>query len=271
MMSRLILQLEGRVIKEYDVGMMATIGRLPDNSVIIENPAVSSHHACIFREGDHFVVEDLQSTNGTFVNGKRISRQALQYGDVVLVGTHALVLDQQAQAESVAAENGAHAIPNQGDTMFLNAKSLLGTLIGSDAQRQHGALTALLLDVEAQASRARAATPEAAEEPAKPAVLRVVAGRADRSEYTLEGHTSIIGKSKSSAVRLRGWFKPRMAVAITRNRQGYVATLLGGHMFINSQRVSGRRELKDGDLLEVSGLLMEFCMKQLTQPETVEA
>jgi hypothetical protein len=259
MMPKLILQLEDRVLKEYDLGMMVTIGRLPDNSVIIDNPAVSSHHACIFRDGDQFVVEDLQSTNGTFVNGKRVSRQALQQADTVLVGTHKLVLDQQAQAEAVTAEIGEHATTNSGDTMFLNAKSLLGTLVGSEVQRKHGALAARLLDVEAQASRARAATPA---EPANAAFLRVLAGRADRSEYKLELNTCIIGKSKSSSVRLRGWFKPKMAVAITRNRQGYVATLLGGNMFINSQRVSGRRELKDGDLLEVSGLLMEFSMKQ---------
>ena len=49
-----------------------------------------------------------------------------------------------------------------------------------------------------------------------------------------------------------------MAVAITRNRQGYVATLLGGSMLIKGQSVRGRHELKDGDVLEVSGLVLEF-------------
>ena len=92
----------------------------------------------------------------------------------------------------------------------------------------------------------------------------MLAGRADQSVYKLEGHTSVIGKSKSSAVRLRGWFKPKMAVAITRNRQGYVATLLGGYMLIKGQPVRGRHELKDGDVLEVCGLVLEFSsLKQL--------
>jgi len=95
-------------------------------------------------------------------------------------------------------------------------------------------------------------------------MLRVLAGRAERSEYTLEGHTSVIGRSRASAVRLRGWFKPKMAVAITRNRQGYVATLLGGSMFIKGQSVKGRHELRDGDVLEVSGLVLEFRLKQPT-------
>jgi hypothetical protein len=49
-----------------------------------------------------------------------------------------------------------------------------------------------------------------------------------------------------------------MAVAITRNRQGYVATWFGGNVLINSRPVSGRCELKDGDLIDVCGLLMKF-------------
>jgi len=263
MMPRLILRLEESVLKEYDMGMMATIGRLSDNSVMIDNPAVSSHHACLFRDGDHFVVEDLQSTNGTFVNGTRVSRRALQPGDVVMVGKHHLVLDQLAGANPAVAEGAEHEGPNQGETMFLDAKTLLGKFIGSDAERKLQALSARLMDVEAHASNARAATPDSAAG-ADAAILRVLAGRADQSEFKLEGHTSLIGKSKSSAVRLRGWFKPKVAVAITRNRQGYVATLLGGYMLIKGQSVSGRHELSDGDVLEVCGLVLEFCSsKQL--------
>src|SRR5713226_9116458 len=102
MMAKLILQFEDHVVKEYAVGMMATIGRLSENTVMIDNAAVSSHHACVFRDGDQFVVEDLQSTNGTFVNGTRVSRQALQDGDVEVVGQHKLVLDRLANGKPAA-------------------------------------------------------------------------------------------------------------------------------------------------------------------------
>jgi hypothetical protein len=262
-MPKLILQLEGHVLKEYDIGTMATIGRLPDNRIMIESAAVSSHHACVFRDGDQFVVEDLQSTNGTFVNGTRVSRRALQHGDIVLVGQHQIVLDQLALAEP-AADSEEHSVPNHGETMFLDARPLLGKLGGAEAHRKYEALSARLMDVEAHRRQVRAATPASAAE-ADAAILRVIAGRADQSEYKLEGHTSVIGKSKSSAVRLRGWFKPKMAVAITRNRQGYVATRLGGYMLIKGQPVRGRHELKDGDVLEVCGLVLEFCsLKEAT-------
>jgi pSer/pThr/pTyr-binding forkhead associated (FHA) protein len=265
MMPRLTLQLDDCVLKEYDLGMMATIGRLSDNSVMIDNPAVSNHHALVFRDGDQFIVEDLQSTNGTFVNGTRVSRQALRHGDVVMVGKHQLVLDQLAVAEPVSADGAEHSVPNHGETMFLDPKTLLGKMIGAEAQRKYEALSARLMDLEAHASKAKAETPGSVAERTDAAILRVLAGRADQSEYRLESHTSVIGKSKSSAVRLRGWFKPKMAVAITRNRQGYVATLLGGYMLIKGQSVSGRHELKDGDVIEVCGLVLEFCsLKQRT-------
>src|SRR5688500_19503216 len=98
-MATLSLQFEDLVLKEHVMGLMMTIGRLPDNTIVIDNPAVSGHHACVFRDGDRFIVEDLDSTNGTFVNDRRVSRYTLQHGDVVLVGKHRLVFDAAAGAD----------------------------------------------------------------------------------------------------------------------------------------------------------------------------
>ena len=261
MMARLILQLDDQVLKTCAVGLMATIGRLPDNTVVIDSAAVSGHHACVFPDGDQLVVEDLQSTNGTFVNGSRVSRHNLQHGDVVLVGKHKLVLDQLVGGEPTVPDGDELSIANQGDTVFLDKRTLLDRLVRDpEAHRKYEALLATLKDVETHASSARGATSDRAAASAKVGVLRVLGGRADQSEYNLEGHTSVIGKQKSSLVRLQGWFKPNVAVAITRNRQAYVATLLGGKLFINNQPVSGRHELKGGDVLEVSGLTLEFCL-----------
>ena len=81
-MAKLILLLDDRVVNEFPVDAPVTIGRQSDNAVVIDNAAVSSHHACVYRDDDHFVVEDLQSTNGTFVNGTRISRRNLRPANV---------------------------------------------------------------------------------------------------------------------------------------------------------------------------------------------
>ena len=91
-MPKLILKFDERELQECAVGTHpVSIGRLPDNKIVIDNPAVSGRHARVLREGNHYVVEDLKSTNGTFVNEKPIARHTLLEGDVVLVGKHSLV------------------------------------------------------------------------------------------------------------------------------------------------------------------------------------
>ncbi|MCI0518331.1 MAG: FHA domain-containing protein, partial [Woeseiaceae bacterium] len=73
-----------------------TVGRLPDNDVRIDNPAVSGHHSLIINILNDSFLEDLNSTNGTYVNGKLIKKHALQHGDVITIGHHQLrFADQQ--------------------------------------------------------------------------------------------------------------------------------------------------------------------------------
>ncbi len=90
-MARLILSLGGQVLAEFNMTKERyTIGRLPDNDVRIDNPAVSGHHSLIINILNDSFLEDLSSTNGTYVNGKLIKKHALQHGDVVTVGHHQL-------------------------------------------------------------------------------------------------------------------------------------------------------------------------------------
>ncbi|HSO43911.1 MAG TPA: FHA domain-containing protein [Rhodoferax sp.] len=64
-----------------------TLGRRPDCDVVMENMAVSGRHACLVLEDQQVSIEDLGSTNGTYVNGSAVKRQTLQDGDVVEIGT----------------------------------------------------------------------------------------------------------------------------------------------------------------------------------------
>lgn len=90
-MARLILSLDGQVLAEYNMNKERyTIGRLSDNDIRIDNPAVSGHHSLIINILNDSFLEDLNSTNGTYVNGKLIKKHALQHGDVVTVGHHQL-------------------------------------------------------------------------------------------------------------------------------------------------------------------------------------
>jgi pSer/pThr/pTyr-binding forkhead associated (FHA) protein len=101
-MARLILSLDGQVMAEYNMNKERyTIGRLPDNDIRIDNPAVSGHHSLIINILNDSFLEDLNSTNGTYVNGKLIKKHALQHGDVITVGHHQLrfVEDDEAQQD----------------------------------------------------------------------------------------------------------------------------------------------------------------------------
>src|SRR5688500_3439419 len=90
-MARLILSLDGQVMAEYNMNKERyTVVRLPDNDIRIDNPAVSGHHSLVINILNDSFLEDLNSTNGTYVNGKLIKKHALQHGDVVTVGHHQL-------------------------------------------------------------------------------------------------------------------------------------------------------------------------------------
>lgn len=100
-MARLILTLEGQSLAEYNMSKERyTVGRLADNDVRIDNAAVSGHHALIINILNDSFLEDLNSTNGTYVNGKLIKKHALQHGDVITVGHHQLrFVDSQVEGD----------------------------------------------------------------------------------------------------------------------------------------------------------------------------
>jgi pSer/pThr/pTyr-binding forkhead associated (FHA) protein len=100
-MARLILSLDNQVLAEYNMTKERyTIGRLPDNDVRIDNPAVSGHHSLIINILNDSFLEDLNSTNGTYVNGKLIKKHALQHGDVITIGHHQLRFSDQQEPQA---------------------------------------------------------------------------------------------------------------------------------------------------------------------------
>src|SRR5215467_3543026 len=89
--AKLYLKFGDAIIKEVPLAQhAATIGRLPDNTLQIDNLAVSGHHAKISFNDGRYVLEDLGSLNGTYVNNKRVGQATLIHGDQVLIGKHVL-------------------------------------------------------------------------------------------------------------------------------------------------------------------------------------
>ena len=103
-MPKVIVSIDGVVIKEVTLAKdRTTLGRRPYNDIVIDNLAISGEHAVLHMIGADVYLEDLNSTNGTYVNARAIKKQALGHNDVVEVGKYKIrYLSAAGAAEAVA-------------------------------------------------------------------------------------------------------------------------------------------------------------------------
>lgn len=248
-MAKLFLKFEQAVLKDYDLrdGMSVTIGRLPDNIVHIDNLAVSGHHARIVWEGDHFVLEDNNSLNGTFVNNRRVNRVALKHGDVILIGKHTVSYWDEARrgtgAPHAEATMTAPPVPQMEATMVLDtrkAKEMIAQQAGAMSGGSGAAVVA----------------------PAKEHIgqLQVMDGKTDQRQYVLSGKLTVIGKSDMASIKLKGWFAPKVAAVINKRDGKYfiAASEKDVKVKVNGVDISGQKELEEGDVIEVASVRLTF-------------
>jgi pSer/pThr/pTyr-binding forkhead associated (FHA) protein len=233
-MPKIIVKFNEAVIREVPLDReQFTIGRKPDNDVVIDNPAVSGHHAKLSRVQAVYFLEDLGSTNGTFVNEKKIDKRQLKDGDRVTIGKHVLLYEDEAKGLALPPAQAA----DTDKTMIL------------DTQKQRELLKA-----------EQTMQPKPKE---RIGVLQVLSGGTDKKEYQLTGRIVLIGSQDGSTVKLTGWFAPKVAAMISRRPAGYNISLSedGKKVLVNGTPIQGRADLKDGDLLEVAGVKMSFLLK----------
>lgn len=97
-MPKMIVSIDGVVIKEVQLTKeRTTIGRRPYNDVVIDNLAVSGEHATLQMNGNEVFMEDLSSTNGTYVNGKAVKKQQLRNGDTIEIGKYKIKFVSEAE------------------------------------------------------------------------------------------------------------------------------------------------------------------------------
>ena len=90
-MLKMQLKFKDKILKDIETDKKEiTIGRGTNNDIQIDNLAVSQVHAKIIKQSDHYTLEDLKSTNGTFLNDKQIKKADLNPNDMVLIGKHTL-------------------------------------------------------------------------------------------------------------------------------------------------------------------------------------
>ena len=240
-MARLILSLDGQVLAEYNMTKERyTVGRLPDNDVRIDNAAVSGHHGLIINILNDSFLEDLNSTNGTYVNGKLIKKHALTHGDVITIGHHHLrFVDSQVESsEQDEFERTLVIQPGQVNEARLRA--------ATDSVAPAQAAVA-----SPAASPAAAAAAEKGA-PARPAKLQVLSGQFAGRELELAKTLTTLGR-------------PGVQVAaISRRADGYYVVHVesskpGDYPMVNGQPIGPQaRRLHDNDVVTLAGVKMGF-------------
>jgi pSer/pThr/pTyr-binding forkhead associated (FHA) protein len=243
-MARLILSLDGSVLAEYNMTKERyTIGRLPDNDVRIDNAAVSGHHGLIINILNDSFLEDLNSTNGTYVNGKLIKKHALTHGDVITIGHHHLrFVDSQVEsAEQDEFERTLVIQPGQVNEARLRA-----------ATEQAAPPTTSPPPPQPPAARPAAAAPAEKGAPARPAKLQVLSGQFAGRELELAKTLTTLGR-------------PGVQVAaISRRADGYYVVHVesakpGDFPLVNGQPIGPQaRRLHDNDVVTLAGVKMGF-------------
>jgi pSer/pThr/pTyr-binding forkhead associated (FHA) protein len=227
-MLQILLTFNKNVLKVFQSDKAEiTIGRNLKNDLQIDNLAVSNFHARIERSEDNYFIEDLQSTNGTFINSEKISKYKLQDGDIATIGKHSLTF----LLEGGASEGRSLSENDMVETMML------------DSEKQRGLV--------------KMAEPSFSE---TPALLKVQEGETSQDEYRLTARLTEIGRRDSCQIRLKGLLAPKSLAYITRDPMGY--TLIpgdnGGKLLLNGLRIDKGTMLKNNDLISAGKVKFQF-------------
>lgn len=244
-MAKLVLTLDGALLGEQDLDKeLVTIGRRPNNDLHIDNLAVSGSHAVVRTIGNDSFLEDLDSTNGTMVNGKPIKKHILQHGDVIELGKYQIRYVNEA-AVNAGAVGGASADFEK--TMIIRPSAM-------KAVAPAAAVTESVVPSIQSTTTVQDIMQQGASEPPK-------------VEATLIAHIQVLngasaGREMALSKALTTLGKPGVQVAvITKRPHGYFMTHVEGsrHPVVNGQSIGVQaHELKDHDVIELAGTKMEF-------------
>ena len=235
-MPTITLKFKDNVISEFPIakGQAVTIGRRDDNDITIENLAVSGHHAKIDSVGEGYLLTDLQSKNGSFVNDQNVTSHWLKHGDVITIGKHTLVFGH----EEAAAKGDA--APNTMDqTMVMDTeqyRSMLSKSAGHEATK--------VLDE------------------APVAVLSYLSG--GEGEIELTKKLIKMGKDSASDIVVSGLMVGRTAATISKRPNGYFISYVGGMAKpkVNETAVKEAVKLKEFDTIELGSVKLQFVLKK---------
>jgi pSer/pThr/pTyr-binding forkhead associated (FHA) protein len=252
-MAKLILTLDGVPQGEFELNKeLVTIGRRPSNDIHIDNLAVSGNHAVVRTIGKDSFLEDLDSTNGTLVNGKPIKKHILQHGDVIELGKYQLKYVSLDAYTSTTAGVPAEDLEK---TMIIRPSAMKPATPPEPAVAVPPSTSASFQKTstvqEAMKDRVPSAPPPQGGIPV--GHVQILNGPSAGRELVLNKTLTTLGK-------------PGVQVAvITRRPQGYFITHVEGtvHPVVNGQSIGVQaHELHDHDVIEIAGVKMEFFLSK---------
>jgi pSer/pThr/pTyr-binding forkhead associated (FHA) protein len=238
-MAKLILTFNKQVIKEYVLDKDGiTIGRDGNNALIIDNPAVSGFHARIDQVGSGYVLTDLQSKNGTFVNEEKVSSHKLAHGDNMIIGKH-VILFLASDSDGIELGNPEIMLP-------------LDKTVVLDTVKQRALLSKQKVILQ---------PPMVME---KIGVLAFIDG-SGFGDLDLTKKLTKLGKANTSEIKLSGLLMAPTAATISRRPSGYVISFTGGmsKLKVNGRVIRGSVELNDFDTVELGSYKFQFYQKEI--------
>jgi hypothetical protein len=231
-MGKLVVSLDGVVIKEVQITKdKTTLGRRPYNDIVIDNLAVSGEHAVLQMVGADVFIEDLNSTNGTYINGKAIKKQLLAHNDTVEIGKYKIkyLIDESGEYEKTMIMRPGGAVPQQPYSPPMHPMQS-GSHPGIGGQSPYASLGGGGASLT-------------------PASIKVLNGAAAGREVTLTKVVTTVGK-------------PGVQVAsITKRPNGYAFAHVEGSArpSVNGVPLVGDSvPLRNGDVIELAGTQMQF-------------
>ncbi len=271
-MGKLVVSLDGVVIKEVQITKDKTsLGRRPYNDIVIDNLAVSGEHAVMQLVGQDVFIEDLNSTNGTYINGKAVKKQLLQHNDTVEIGKYKIkyLVETSDEFEKTMVMrpggggfSGAAGVAQRPVASAMTMPGGLGAPVGvppsMPPRSQPPVAASPVASYQTAPGGAAVAAPAAptgfgtgfgALGSQSPASIKVLNGAAAGREVQLTKVVTTVGK-------------PGVQVAsITKRPGGYVFAHVEGSArpAVNGATVAGDPvQLKNGDVIELAGTQMQF-------------
>ncbi|MFW6081441.1 MAG: FHA domain-containing protein [Desulfosalsimonas sp.] len=232
-MPYLILKHGGKKLKSYRLNPAGKvrIGRSENSEIAISDTAVSTLHAEIEPEDEHFYLTDFNSRNGTFVNKELVISRRLAHGDVISVGNHSLVFAYGKDEKKPASYD----------------------------DREHQAT--MQLDTEEHRARLARSVAGFAEQEEKKSVSAMLSFLSDQAEsMRLESRETFIGKDPGCDIRVRGWLVGKTEAKIEKRSEGYYLCPVSKkpRIRLNYKPVKSDVRLSEFDVIEVGDAMIQF-------------